>query len=226
MTEICHRIKRRPDNQRLFGRLLVCLTVATMLLAGGAAGKKTEFTGPAPTTSGKLVGRLLVAAPRMRDPWFARTVIFLVHHDDRGAMGLIVNRPIAVEPASKLLERMVGKVQSVDDGREIRIHYGGPVRPSQGIFIHSNDYSGKGTVKVTEQVSLTSNHDILRAMAKGKGPTKGFLAMGYAGWGPGQLENEILRKDWVTVLPDDRIVFDDDMQSKWQRAMDKRSVDL
>ncbi len=226
MTETCLRMKRRLDNQRLFGRLLVFLTVATMLSAGGAAAKKTEFTGPEPTTSGKLVGRLLVATPRMRDPRFAKTVIFLVHHDDRGAMGLIVNRPIAVELASKLLERMVGKDQSFDDGREVRIHYGGPVRPSQGIFLHSNDYSGNGTVTVTDQVSLTSNHDILRAMAKGKGPTKGFLAMGYAGWGPGQLENEILREDWVTVLPDDRLVFDDDMQSKWQRAMDKRSVDL
>ncbi len=155
MTEICHRMKRRRDNQSLFGRLLACLTVAAMLSAGGATAKKTEFTGPAPTTSGKLVGWLLVAAPRMRDPRFAKTVIFLAHHDDSGAMGLIVNRPIAVGPASKLLERMVGKDRSVDDGREVRIHYGGPVQPSQGIFIHSNDYSGKGTVKVTEQVSLT-----------------------------------------------------------------------
>ncbi|MDC0033756.1 YqgE/AlgH family protein [Alphaproteobacteria bacterium] len=226
MTETCHRMKRRPDNQKLFGRLLAGLTVATMLSAGSAATEKTAFIEPAPTTTGKLVGWLLVAMPRLRDPRFVKTVIFLTHHDDRGAMGLIVNRQIAVEPASKLLERMVGKDQLVEASRGVRIHYGGPVQLSQGIFVHSNDYSGNGTVTVTDQVSLTSNHDILRAMDKGKGPTKGFLAMGCARWGPGQLENEILRKDWVTVLFDDGLVFDDNMQSKWQRAMDKQIIDL
>lgn len=219
-------MKRRRDNRRSFAPLLACLVVVTMLSAGGAATEKTKFTGPETTISGKLAGWLLVAAPGMRDPRFVKTVIFMLHHDDRGAMGLVINRPIAVEAASKLLERMVGKGQSGDKGREVRVHYGGPVQPSQGIFIHSNDYAGKGTVTVTDRVSITINRDILRAMIKGKGPTKGFLAMGYAGWGPGQLENELRRKDWVTVLPDDRLVFDDHMQSKWQRAMDKQSVDL
>ncbi len=196
-----------------------------MLSAGGAAAEKAAFTTP-PSTSGKLQGRLLVAAPGMRDPRFVKTVIFLVHHDDSGAMGLIVNRPIRVEPASRLLARMTGKEQSVDGGRDVRIQYGGPVQPSRGFFVHSNDYAGNGTVAVTGQVSLTSSHDILRALSEGKGPARGFLAMGYAGWGPGQLENEIRRKDWVTVLPDNRLVFDDDMRSKWRRATDKRGVDL
>ncbi len=218
-------MNRRCNSHGLLGGLFACLMVATLLSAGGAAAKKAAFT-TTPSTSRVLGGWLLVAAPSMRDPRFVKTVIFLVHHDEQGAMGLIVNRPIRVEPASKVLERMVGKDQSVDGGRDVRIHYGGPVQPLQGFFIHSNDYAGNGTVAVTSQVSLTSSHDILRALAKGKGPRKGFLAMGYAGWGPGQLENEIRRKDWVTVSPDDRLVFDDDMKSKWQRAIHKRGVDL
>ena len=234
MMEVCHRMKRHRDRQGLLGRLLASVAVATVLLACEAPAAKTDSTGPVPKTSGKLgsksagklAGWLLVAAPRMRDPNFARTVIFLLHHDDGGAMGLIVNRPAAVEPASKLLERLTGEIPPIDNDREVRIHYGGPVQPSRGFFIHSNDYAGKGTVAVTDRVSLTNIHDILRAMASGKGPTKGFLALGYAGWSPGQLENEMKRKDWITVSPDDGLVFDDDMQSKWQRAIAKRGADL
>ena len=226
MTETRHRMKRRRDNQRPVARLLACVVVALALSAGGAATEKAKVTGPEQTPSGMLAGRLLVASPGMRDPRFVRTVIFVVHHDDRGAMGVIVNRAVAVEKLSKLLERFGEKDQPVEDDRKVRVHNGGPVQPSLGLFVHSTDYSGQGTLTVTGRVSVTGGRGVLRAMAKGKGPTKGFLAMGYAGWGPGQLENEIRREDWVTVLPDDRLVFDDDMQSKWQRALDKRSVDL
>ena len=220
-------MKWRRDSRGLLGPLLACMAVAAMLSVGDRAeALQTELTSPETSTFGKLAGRLLVAAPQMPDPRFAGTVIFLVRHDNTGAMGLIINRPVAVEPVSRLLERLFGKDRSAGGGRTVRIHYGGPVQPSQGIFLHSSDYAGNGTVAVTDQVSLTYNHDILRALARGAGPTKGFLAMGYAGWGPGQLEDELRRKDWVTVSSDNRIVFDDDMESKWQRALDKLGVDL
>jgi putative transcriptional regulator len=219
-------MNRQQSNQKPFARLLACLTVALVLSVGGAAKEKTDFTGAEPTKSGKLAGRLLVAAPGMQDPRFVKTVIIMVHHNERGAMGVIVNRRVAAEVASMVLDRFVGKNQSIKYGRKVHVHYGGPVQPSLGIFVHSSDYTGQGTLTVNDRVSVTGGRDVLRAMAKGKGPTKGFLAMGYAGWGPGQLENEIRRKNWNIVRPDDKLVFDDDMQSKWKRAVDKRSVDL
>ncbi len=225
MTQLQRRGKGR-NNAKVsrFGGLLGCLMAAMMLSASGTAGDGRALTG-SPAVS-KSAGRLLVASPRMRDPRFAETVIFLVRHDERGAQGLIVNRLIAVEPAAKILELVIGKNPLGDGGRAVRIQYGGPVRTRQWTFVHSNDYAGKGTTAITGRVSITSNPEILLALAKGEGPAKGFFAIGYAGWGPGQLENEIRRKDWVTIPPDDALVLDDDLPSKWRRAMEKQTVDL
>ena len=216
----------------LSGALLVMCALAATLFAGGlATAKKSEPTGPRPPAQATLTGQFLVAASGMRDKRFARTVIFMLRHDERGAMGLIVNRLAAVEPAAKLLAKMLGKDAPEKDapedtGRSVRLHYGGPVQPAIGIFLHSAEYKGKGTVAVTDIVSITTSADILRALAEGKGPAKGFLAMGHAGWAPGQLEGELKRKDWVTVPSDERLLFDSDMESKWRRAMEKRSIDL
>jgi len=220
-------MQRRRISRNIPGRLFVCMAVTALLATGLPAwAAQTDSTGPASPSFGKLAGRLLVAAPKMPDPRFARTVIFMVRHDDYGAMGLIVNRPIATESASTLMERLGGKGPSVDGDRKIRIHFGGPVRLSKGMFLHSSDYAEAGTIKVTDRVSVTNNPEILRDLANGVGPSKGFLVMGFAGWGPGQLETEMRRKDWVVVKSDSRLVFDDDMESKWRRAMDKLGVDL
>ena len=217
---------QRRARRRLLGRLLTLLAAAVVLSASATALEKPPSSQPGPAVSGNLTGWLLVATSRLRDPRFARSVIFLAHHDDKGAMGLIVNRQITVEPASDLLQRIVGEKGPDGGGRDVRIHYGGPVEPRFWHILHSSDYKGKGTMVVSDRVSMTRNEDILRALARGKGPAKGFLAVGYAGWGPGQLEGEIRRKSWITVRPDDGIVFDGEMQTKWQRATDKRGVDL
>ena len=187
-------------------------------------------TQPAvPDTAQSLSGRLLVASPSMKDPGFAKTVILMVRHNADGAFGLIVNRATAVAPAAKLLQFIIGAEKDSEDsagGRQVRVHYGGPVQPRRWFFLHSNDYTDARTNIITEQVSLTSHPDILRALAKDKGPAMGFLALGYAGWGPGQLESEMARKDWITVAPDGALILDDDMATKWRRALDKRGVDL
>jgi putative transcriptional regulator len=161
---------------------------------------------------------LLAATPRMPDPRFAETVLFMVRHDRHGALGIIVNRPIATELASTLVGRIEGNDQASGSGRRVRIHYGGPVRPSQGMFVHSPDYAGSGTRPVTPKVAVTADPAILRVLASGKGQAKGFLAMGYSVWGPGQLEGEIRGEHWVTVFPD--------AASKWRRALEKRGKDL
>ena len=211
-------------------RQLLCLVAVATLAASSLAGEQQMATQrPQAAVSSNLTGWLLVSAPRMRDPRFSRSVIFLAHHDHEGAFGLIVYRLIAVQPAAKLLGDILGEDApdgAAGDDREIRILYGGPVEQTHWNFLHSNDYAGSGTIVVTGKVSLTRNREILRALASGKGPAKGFLAIGYAGWGPGQLEGEIKRKGWVTVRPDDGIIFDGDMATKWQRALDKRGLEL
>ena len=217
-------MSRFGGTRRGRGPLLAGLAAAVFLQVAGAAAKAGDSA--APSASGGLAGWLLVAAPRMPDPRFAGTVIFMLRHGADGAMGLIVNRLIAVEPAAKVLERILGENRTGGPGRAVRIQYGGPVEPGRGFFLHSSDYAGAGTVTVTGKVSLSSNHDVLRALAEGRGPARGFLAVGYAGWAPGQLEGELRRKDWITVFPDDGLVFDDKMRTKWRRAMDRRGADL
>ncbi len=210
----------------MIGRLLGGLMFAAFLSAGGAAMQGTVSADATPAAAGKTAGRLLVASPRLRDTRFAESVVILLRHDDRGAKGLIVNRLILLKPAAELVELVVGKRPAGDGGRDVRIQFGGPVRTLEWIFLHSNDYAGTGTTAVTDRISLTSDPEILRALAKGRGPAKGFFAIGYAGWGPGQLENEIRRKDWVMLPPDDGLVLDGDIHLIWRRAMDKRTVDL
>jgi putative transcriptional regulator len=172
-----------------------------------------------------LTGRLLVATPELNDPNFRHTVIYMVHHDQTGAMGLVVNRVMGSGPLGKLLEglRVDGDTQST---AEIQIHYGGPVEQGRGFILHSPDYHGKDTVVLSDMVALTSSPDILRDMAAGKGPRESLFALGYAGWAPNQLESEIAAGAWAVIDPDEALLFDDQVDSKWQRAIARRGVDL
>jgi putative transcriptional regulator len=124
---------------------------------------------------------------------------------------------------------MLGQRPLAKDGAvevPVRIQFGGPVRTTRWTYIHSGDYRGPNTTTVTGKVSLTSSLGILSDLATGKGPAQGFLAIGYAGWGPGQLAREMARKDWFAIPPDSAIVLDRQFATKWRRALDRRSVDL
>jgi len=171
-------------------------------------------------------GWLLVAAPSMSDPRFAGTVIFILHHGDDGTKGVIVNRLISTQPAGEVMEQMLGAEAPLTNGPDVRIQFGGPVRTTRWTYVHSNDYAGPNTTTVTARVSITSNANVLAAVAQGKGPAHGFLAIGYAGWGPGQLAKEMARKDWIAVPTDSEIVLDGRIATKWRRALDRRGVDL
>lgn len=177
-----------------------------------------------PPEPGSLTGWLLVAAPSMPDPRFKETVIFMLRHGEDGAMGLVVNRAVGRGPIAEVLEKVGLDGEGVEG--DISIHYGGPVKPGTGFVLHSSDYAVDGTIPVTDSVSVTVDPEVLRAIGVGAGPKRSLFAVGYAGWGPGQLDDEIRRKDWFTVPPDDRIVFDGDTQSKWDRAIARRGVDL
>jgi putative transcriptional regulator len=169
-------------------------------------------------------GQLLVATEHMPDPRFAGSVVLVVEHDDAGALGLVVNRPLGEVPFSEVLQGT--DAPDVPPDASILVHYGGPVGPEQGFVIHSADYALDATKVVTDAVSVTSDPRILADMATGHGPERSLFVIGYAGWGPGQLEGEISHHDWITVPIDPDLLFDPDAESKWGRAMDLQGIDL
>ncbi len=171
-----------------------------------------------------LTGQLLVAMPQMRDPRFARSVIYMCAHSADGAMGLVVNRRVGSITFDDLLQQLnIGPNKRND---EIRIHFGGPVEQGRGFVLHSSDYLQSGSLRVDDQVALTATLDILKEMAAGGGPRRSLLALGYAGWGPGQLDAEIQANGWLSVSSDEALVFDADLDHKWERAIGKIGIDF
>ncbi|HET7875489.1 MAG TPA: YqgE/AlgH family protein, partial [Methylomirabilota bacterium] len=163
-----------------------------------------------------LTGQLLVASPGMRDPRFVQTVIYMARHDGTGAMGLTVSRKVGEAPLAELIERL-GMDPAGATGN-IAVHWGGPVEPGRGFMLHTAEYAGEGTLPVDERFALTVHPGILRAIAQGQGPRRILFALGYAGWGPGQLEAELDRGDWITVPADEDLVFGQNYDTKWDRA--------
>ncbi len=171
-----------------------------------------------------LAGQLLVAMPGMMDPRFAKTVIYMCAHNADGAMGLVVNKLIESLSFPDLLAQL--GIESVGIGDQIKIHFGGPVESSRGFVLHSPDYRRDATLVVDEQVALTATVDILKAIAIGSGPRRSLLALGYAGWGPGQLDDEIKANGWLHVAADDELVFGGgNVEDKWDKAMAKLGID-
>ena len=170
-----------------------------------------------------LTGQLIIAMPTMSDPRFARTVIYMCVHDDEGAIGLVVNKLLDALTFADLLEQL--EIESLGVAPTIPIHFGGPVESGRGFVLHSTDYDKKGTTMVGETIGLTATIDILRDIAEGQGPRKALLALGYAGWGAGQLDSEIQRNGWLHVPADDALVFDSDIDTKWERSIAKIGFD-
>ncbi|MCB2128227.1 MAG: YqgE/AlgH family protein [Rhodobacteraceae bacterium] len=170
-----------------------------------------------------LSGKLLIAMPGMGDPRFQHSVVFLCAHSDEGAMGLVINKPATDLSFNQLLEQL--KIPMTGASDQIRVHFGGPVENSRGFVLHSSDYGGEGsTMKVDERFGMTATLDILKAIAKGAGPMSSLLALGYAGWGPGQLEDEIIQNGWLTCDADPDLVFSRDDSGKWTRALQTLGV--
>lgn len=170
-----------------------------------------------------LAGQLLIAMPGMRDPRFARTVVYMCAHSAEGAMGLVINRVLESLTFEDLLEQLGIEGSVPPDAATV--HFGGPVETGRGFVLHSGDYRQDGTLAVADDVSLTATVDILRAIAAGEGPRRHLLALGYAGWGPGQLDGEIRANGWLHVAADEALVFDAELDSKWDRAIAKIGID-
>ncbi len=179
-----------------------------------------------------LDGQMLIAMPGIGDPRFDHSVIYLCAHSDSGAMGIIVNKRLPEMSFADLLGRLAiveSKERAMMDEaiRQLPIQYGGPVEPGRGFVLHSPDYqSSEATLPIAEQIALTATRAILRALAVGAGPSKALLALGYSGWGPGQLEAEIQHNGWLSCEADDDLVFGHDFEGKYALAMQKIGVDL
>ena len=176
-----------------------------------------------PTSDGFLTGQLLIAMPAMGDPRFSQSVVYLCAHTAEGAMGLVLNRLIVKPSFDELLKQL--EVAPLPPARRIRLCAGGPVDNARGFVLHTADWIGEGSLQVNEAVALTASLDVLKVIAEGGGPREGILALGYAGWGPGQLDEEIQHNAWLSVPADEDLVFDPDHDTKWRRAFAKLKID-
>lgn len=180
-------------------------------------------SGDVEDDDGYLTGQLLVAMPGIGDERFDKTVIYLCAHSEEGAMGLVINQEIDSLTFPDLLEQL--GIDPVPTATQIQVQFGGPVESGRGFVLHSPDYVQDGTLVVDDSVALTATVDILRAIADGEGPRNTMLALGYAGWGPGQLDTEIKANGWLHVPADDDLIFGEDLETKWERAMTKIGID-
>ena len=171
-----------------------------------------------------LTGQLLIAMPNMRDSRFARTVIYLCAHNEDGAMGLVINRLVGAISFPDLLTQL--EIEPSEMSEEIRVHFGGPVEQGRGFVLHSGEYNQESTLQVDGRIALTATIDILKDMASGSGPRRQILALGYAGWGPGQLDSEIQANGWLHVGADEELIFGGDLDNKWERAISKLGIDV
>jgi putative transcriptional regulator len=171
-----------------------------------------------------LTGKLLIAMPDISDPRFDHAVIYMCSHGPDGAMGLIVNKPTPEVRFADLFEQL-----SIDEATaavDVRIHYGGPVETGRGFALHTTDYmSGAGTMEIAGGIGMTATLDILEDIAVGNGPEKSMLGLGYAGWGPGQLEGELVNNGWLVSDASRDILFGRASEHKWTAALKILGID-
>ena len=160
----------------------------------------------------------------MSDPRFERSVIFVCAHNEDGAMGVVINKTLDSIDFRELLGQL--DIPANEAARDIAVHFGGPVENQRGFVLHSNDYRHDDTLVVDDQVGLTATLDVLRDLAQGQGPENSILALGYAGWGPGQLEAEFQDNAWLSVPASRELVFKVANSDKWERAFNSIGVDL
>ena len=172
--------------------------------------------------SGYITGQFLLAVPYMQDPRLERTVIYICGHDTNGAMGLVVNKYLGDLTLRGLLEYLNLPRESII--QDLPIHFGGPVDTGRGFVLHSDDFTHPGTVFLGNHIALTATIDVLQSIAEGKGPKDCLLAMGYMGWGPGQLDSELHSNRWLQMEADSEILFRTPIEKKWDLSMSKLGV--
>ncbi|WP_371056189.1 YqgE/AlgH family protein [Rhodosalinus sp. K401] len=171
-----------------------------------------------------LIGKLLIAMPDMGDPRFSHSVVFVCAHSEEGAMGLIVNKPTDDVTLKDLLEQL--SIPVTAGLRDIKVHFGGPVETGRGFVLHGPDYASSiSTLVVDARFAMTATLDILEELGEGGGPENAIMALGYAGWGPGQLEAELAANGWLACDATPELVFSPDDSGKWQAALRTLGID-
>jgi putative transcriptional regulator len=171
-----------------------------------------------------LTHHFLIAMPRLEDPNFFHTVTYICEHTSDGAMGIVINRPMDLHLVD-ILQQLEIQVSS-PHAAEQTIYLGGPVQSDRGFVLHESTTEWDSTLRVNEEISVTTSLDILEAIAADKGPAKSLVALGYAGWGAGQLESELAQNAWLSGPAERDIIFSRPSQERWQAAADLLGVDL
>ncbi|MCU0735421.1 MAG: YqgE/AlgH family protein [Methylotetracoccus sp.] len=198
--------------------------VMLILMIVLAAGASAYVTPRVPAAGGSpFVGQLLVASRRLNEPTFAQSVIYLVAHNDTGAMGLMVNRVLGQTTLKKLGSAFGLPSRS---RKPIDVYLGGPVELGRGFVLHSGDYRGTNTLQLQRGLSLSTGLDVFRAITKGRGPKRHLLLLGYAGWGPGQLDHELHRGDWLLAPADESLIFSKNAKTVWEQALRNAGLPL
>jgi putative transcriptional regulator len=169
-----------------------------------------------------LTGQVLIAMPSMPDPRFTHAVIYICSHGPHGAMGLVINRLFGEANFHMLLDQL--NIRTSSETPDIPVHFGGPVETGRGFLLHSADYLKEGTTRIDDHVSLSATVEILQAIADGGGPERVMMALGYTGWGAGQLDAEMKANGWLTAPADDDLLFDTEIDTKWERALAKIGI--
>jgi putative transcriptional regulator len=191
--------------------------------------KMPRKSGTKKSGRGYLDGQMLIATPSMSDDRFSRTLIYVCAHSSEGAMGIVVNQPAANIDFPDLLVQLdvlkEGEAIEIDRGQGVKVLKGGPVETGRGFVLHSSDFFiENSTLPIDEDICLTATLDILKAIATGTGPAKAILALGYAGWAPGQLESEIQENGWLHCPADRELIFGADTEQKYDKALRKIGI--
>ena len=171
-----------------------------------------------------LTHHFLIAMPNMADPYFARTLTYICEHNDQGALGLVVNRPIDMT-LQALFERLQLTLKN-GEFADCPVYFGGPVQTDRGFVLHAPAGDWHSTLRVRDAIGLTTSKDILEAVGRGEGPRRMLVTLGYAGWSPGQIEHELSQNAWLTVEARDAILFDTPAEEKLPAAMELLGVDF
>lgn len=171
-----------------------------------------------------LTNQFLIAMPSLANPFFSRTVTYICEHNASGALGIVINRPLTVT-LGELLEHL--QLSSADpEISAMPVYSGGPVHPEHGFIVHTPVGAWESTLQITETIGITTSQDVLQAIARGEGPSQVLVALGYAGWGPGQLEQELVQNSWLFGPADSTILFETPVDKRWSAAAALLGIDL
>lgn len=185
--------------------------------------QKNSNTNYDELTPGSLRDHFLIAMPGLNDSSFAHTVTYICEHSDKGAMGVVINTATPMLLKEIFLQM---DLDDVSDQGDLIVMSGGPVQPERGFVLHSNEAKWQSTLEISPDVSLTASRDIITALAAGRGPKHCLIALGYAGWGEGQLEAEIAANSWLTVPADKDVIFNTPFEERWTTAAQALGIDV